>query len=327
MPPNKRPRRRRHWGRTRKGGHVPVLLREVLGVLAPRPGQMAVDCTLGYGGHAEELLRLLGPSGLLVGLDVDGEQLQRTRERLAPLNLPMRLHRANFRELPQVLAGERIGGTDILLADLGVSSMQIDEEARGMHYRHKDAPLDMRMDSRLNRTAADLLAEMPEAELAAALAELSDEPDAGKIARWIVRERRVTPFERTGQLTRLILHAKGLTERGANDWRKSPASRHGELHPAAQTFQALRMLVNDELGSLRCLLEAAPGVLKPGGRVAIISFHSGEDRLVKQALRAGYEDGAYEAVSTKAIMPRPAEKNANPRSASAKLRWARRAET
>jgi 16S rRNA (cytosine1402-N4)-methyltransferase len=292
---------------------------EVLDALRPAEGETAVDCTLGFGGHAWLMAQRLGPEGRLIGLDVDAAELARTTERLSEANTRVTTRRANFAELPKVLAAEGIEAVDIILADLGVSSMQVDDPARGVHYRHADAPLDMRMDASLPHTAADLLATMSVEELSAALLDLSDEPDHETIAQWIVNQRQVAPIERTDQLSRLVMNAKGLTDK---TWRSSRETRYGELHPSARTFQTLRILVNDEIGSLRRLLEAAPGLLRPGGRIGIISFHSGEDGPVKNAFRDGLAAGVYGEISPKVITPRQAEVRANRRSASAKFRWA-----
>jgi 16S rRNA (cytosine1402-N4)-methyltransferase len=234
-----------------------------------------------------------------------------------------------------VLTAEGLDGYDIIFADLGVSSMQIDDPARGFTYKH-DGPLDMRMDERLKRTAADLLATLTADELSAALAELADEPDHERLARRIVQYREHLPIRRTSQLTQLILEVKGLSRR---HWREQVAAERDMpgadggpvpsserlLHPAARTFQALRIMVNDELGSLRQLLRAAPYCLRPGGRLGIITFHSGEDRLVRQAFHEGVEAGQYSAAPDEPIRPSPKERYANPRSGPAKFRWARRA--
>jgi 16S rRNA (cytosine1402-N4)-methyltransferase len=308
----------RAQGRTPAGTHVPVLVREVMAWLRPAPGETIVDCTVGYGGHAAELMKRIGSAGRLVGLDVDGPELERTRHRLAVLGVPFRPRRTNFAGVARVLAEEGIDKADIIFADLGVSSMQVDDPARGFSYRHGDSPLDMRMDDRLKRTAADVLATISEADLSAALRDLSDEPDHAKIAAWIARQRRVAPIARTGQLIRLVFNAKGTTEKA---WRKR-ADYH-DLHPAARTFQALRILVNDELAALRELLRIGPTLLRPGGRLGIISFHSGEDRLVKNAFRDGKHAGTYSAISEHVIRPDQGEVRSNPRSASAKFRWAR----
>jgi 16S rRNA (cytosine1402-N4)-methyltransferase len=308
----------RAQGRTPAGTHVPVLLREVMTWLRPGPGEIVADCTIGYGGHASEFLRRIGPTGRLIGLDVDGPELERTRKRLSSLGGNISLHRRSFAGIAGVPAEVGIDGLDILFADLGVSSMQVDDPRRGFSYKHSDSPLDMRMDERLPRTGAGVLAGIGEQELSQALWELADEPDHAKIARWIVQQRTVQPIERTGQLTRLIFAAKGTTEKL---WRRQAEFK--DLHHAARTFQALRILVNDELGALRELLRVATTLLRPGGRIGIISFHSGEDRLVKNAFRDGLRAGVYAAISQTVIRPGGAEVRDNPRSSSAKFRWAR----
>ncbi len=307
-------------GATPAGTHIPVLLAEVLDALAPVEGERVADGTLGYGGHAAEFLRRIGPTGRLFGFDVDAVQLERTRRRLAASFANFSVHRSNFAGLAKVLATAGLEGYDVILADLGVSSMQVDDPARGFSYKY-DGPLDMRMDERLPRTAADLLAEMSAAELAGALWELADEQDSERIARAVVQQRTRRPVRRTSELVDVIFLAKGMTRRA---WRERARADQKTLHPAAKTFQALRLLVNDELGSLRQLLRVAPSSLRPGGRIGIISFHSGEDRLVEKAFREGLDQGMYAAVSEEPIRPTPQERFDNPRSSSAKFRWARR---
>lgn len=308
-------------GGTPAGTHVPILVPQILSCLAPQPGERAADCTLGYGGHALEIGRALGPDGVLVGLDVDGEQIVRTTERLAAAGVAVRSHRANFAGLPAVLAAEGLQTVDCILADLGVSSMQVDDPARGFSFRH-DGPLDMRMDARRKTTAATLLASIPETELASALRDLSDEPLADRIAAAVVRERALRPVLRTQHLADLVLAAAGLTRRA---WADRARAGDAGLHPAARTFQALRILVNDELACLRRFLDQLPGCLTPGGRVAILSFHSGEDRLVKHHFRDGLRGGLYADVAPDPVRAGPAEVRANSRSSSARLRWAVRA--
>jgi 16S rRNA (cytosine1402-N4)-methyltransferase len=204
----------------------------------------------------------------------------------------------------------------MILADLGMSSMQVDDAERGFSYR-RDGALDMRMDRSRGQTAAELLAKIPEHDLADALRAYGDEPDADRIAAAIVAARGVRPLERTNDLVELI-----QTATRQHDWRLHPEKGKWNLHPAARTFQALRILVNRELGNLEHLLRILPALLKSGGRAAIISFHSGEDRLVKSAFRDGLRDGTYRAVSPDPVRATFAERTHNPRSRSAKLRWA-----
>jgi 16S rRNA (cytosine1402-N4)-methyltransferase len=289
--------------------------------LRPEAGEIVADCTIGYGAHALEFIRLIGEKGRLVGFDVDGAELEKTRRRLAGQRAKMSFYHMNFAGIGNVLSSEKIEGYDIIFADLGVSSMQIDDPSRGISYKH-EGPLDMRMDKRLKRTGADLVNTLSQKQLSQALWELSDEPDHEKIAQMIVAHRSIRPITQVLELVRLILNVKGMTER---TWKKrQKESGFGSLHPAARTFQALRIFVNDELSALKELLRIAPYCLRPGGRIGIISFHSGEDRLVKRSFAEGYERGIYEAISKKAIVPRVKEIMANPRSSSAKFRWARR---
>jgi 16S rRNA (cytosine1402-N4)-methyltransferase len=292
------------------------MLTEVLDVLRPIPGQVVVDATLGGAGHAEELLRRIGPTGRLICLDRDPENLPTGQERLGKVGHPFRLHHANFAGLPTVLAEEGLSSIDLLVADLGMSSIQVDDAGRGFSYR-RDGPLDMRMDRSRGRTAADLLATITEAELARALAELGDEPHAARIASAIVAARGRQSLERTEQLARLIQETVGETQ-----WRLRPQPGRWQTHPAARTFQALRLLVNRELGNLEELLRVLPACLSPRGKAAIIAFHSGEDRLVKAAFRAGLANQVYASISPEPLRPSFEERDANPRARSAKLRWA-----
>lgn len=320
--PEKYPEMQEHirlQGRTPAGSHVPIMLSEVLETLQPKAGEVVADCTLGYGGHAEEFVKRIGPGGRLVGFDVDAQQLERARERLTPLGVPISLHHSNYAGIGNVLAAEALAGYDIIFADLGVSSMQLDDPSRGFSYK-QDGPLDMRMDPRRQRTAADLVNTMPIEDLSQVLWELADEEDHRRIAEAIARQRSREPIRRTLELSDLVLSVKGFTRR---QW-KEHAREHRDLHPAARTFQALRILVNDELASLRQLLRVAPFCLTPGGRIGILTFHSGEDRLVENAFAAGLGDGTYAAVPPEPVRPGVQEVGANPRSRPAKLRWARR---
>jgi 16S rRNA (cytosine1402-N4)-methyltransferase len=296
------------------------MLDEVLAALAPQPGMVVVDCTLGFGGHAAELLRRVGPTGRLVGLDLDPQNLECARERLQALGCPFSLHHSNFAALPTILAGEGLAGADAIVADLGMSSMQVDDAERGFSYV-RDGPLDMRMDRSRGRTAAQILATISERDLAIALQELGDEPAADRIAAALVAARTQQAIERTTELARLIQD----TCNPGQEWRLHPSRQRWNLHPAARTFQALRILTNRELASLEHLLRVLPDCLRSGGTAALISFHSGEDRRVKAAFRDGERSGVYAKIAAEPLRPTFDERTANPRSRSAKLRWARRA--
>ncbi len=304
---------------TPPGAHRPVLLDEVLTALAPAEGAVVVDCTVGWAGHSVELLRRVGPAGRLIGLDLDPENLPRARERLEAVGCPFALHASNFAALPAVLAAEQVEAVDAVLADLGMSSMQVDDPERGFSYV-RDGPLDMRMDRTRGRPAADLLATISPEELARALRDFGDEPEAERVAALLVEAARQGKLKRTTDVAKLLVEAAGAKK----GWRLHPAPGKWNLHPAARTFQTLRILVNREMANLEHLLRVLPGLLRPGGRAAIISFHSGEDRQVKTAFRTGHAVGVYDAISDEPIRPTFAERTANPRSRSAKLRWARR---
>ncbi len=292
--------------------HVPVLLEEVREALALRRGDIVADVTLGLAGHAVPLLKAVGKRGRLVGLDLDPENLTQAQLELAATGLRFDLQHANFAGLPRALATLGIDGVDALVADLGVSSTQIDQAARGFSYL-RPARLDMRMDPTRGRTAGALLDEITEANLATALRELGDEPDAAAIARIIAMARLSRPVDTTSRLVSLVCQAKGIPV---------PSRGWGRLHPAALTFQAVRMLVNREMENLAALLAFLPSCLRPGGRVAVISFHSGEDRLVKTSFKEGRSQGLYSKIAEDPVLPGDAEQEANPRSWSARMRWA-----
>jgi 16S rRNA (cytosine1402-N4)-methyltransferase len=310
---------RRGQRSTPVGEHRPVLLEGVLALLNPQPGQVVVDCTVGWAGHAVELLRQIGTKGRLIGLDLDGENLPRARERLTAVGYPFALYHRNFAGLPAVLAAEGLEAVDVILADLGMSSMQVDEPERGFSYV-RDGPLDLRMDRTRGRTAAQLLATISESDLHQALERFGDEPEARRIAASIVAARQQEPIQRTGDLSRLIMETIHGREEDQG-WRLHPARNQWHIHPAARTFQALRILVNRELANLEQLLRVLPTCLVPGGKTAIISFHSGEDRLVKTAFRAGLRSGNYSNISQEPLLASWRERADNPRCRSAKLRW------
>jgi 16S rRNA (cytosine1402-N4)-methyltransferase len=310
----------RNKGKTPADTHIPILVTEIMATLKPSPGDVVADCTLGYGGHAVEFASCIGPGGKLVGMDFDGPQLERTRARLEAMcpDVPMAFYRSNFAGIAKVMQREATDGFDIIFADLGLSSMQIDNPDRGMSYR-QDGPLDMRMDDRRKQTAADLLNTLSQEAISDALWELSDEPDHHAIAQQIAQQRQTEPLTRIMQLVDLVLEVKGLT---VTEYKRQQRQKHHGLHPAARTFQTLRMLVNDEQAALKELLRVTPYCLNPGGRIGIISFHSGEDRLVKKALANGHNQGLYKTTAKEVITPQPEEISNNTRSASAKFRWA-----
>ncbi|MFO0797484.1 MAG: 16S rRNA (cytosine(1402)-N(4))-methyltransferase RsmH [Gemmataceae bacterium] len=323
-PPKKKRRpfwRKRVRRSTAAGEHKPVLLAEVIDALKPQPGQTVVDCTLGFGGHSVELLRAVAPDGLLVATDLDPSNLEPARVKLDAVGGLFSLHHTNFAGLSYVLAAEGVAGVHGLLADLGMSSMQVDDRGRGFSFMRAGA-LDMRMDPTRGRTAADLLATLPQAELAAAFREFGDEPQADAIAAAIVARRDTDPVTTTQALREVVEAAAPVVfDRTPG----APPERKQRLAPVTRVFQALRIRVNRELDNLRQLLRVLPDVLAPGGTAAIISFHSGEDRLVKASFRDGLRAGVYAAVSDDPTRPTFDERKANPRSRSAKLRWARRA--
>jgi 16S rRNA (cytosine1402-N4)-methyltransferase len=298
-------------GRTPAGSHRPILVEEVLQVLAPQPGELSVDCTLGYGGHAQALLSKLLPAGRLIGLDQDPIQLPRTEARLRAVGFGPEVFSAlqsNFAGLAQVLGRLGVGAADLVLADLGVSSMQLDDPKRGFSLKH-DGPLDMRMNPNKGCAASKLLQAMTPNQLTELLAENADEPSAEILGRAIAGHS----FTTTGDLVEKIRSTL-------------PCLNRDDLELSIRrTFQALRIAVNDEFSALDSLLRQLPACLKPGGRVAILTFHSGEDRRVKKAFASGLQQGLYAEISREVIRPSPAERHANPRSAPAKLRWARAA--
>jgi 16S rRNA (cytosine1402-N4)-methyltransferase len=306
---------------TAAGEHRPVLLAEVLDALKPQPGQTVVDCTLGFAGHSVELLKAVAPDGLLVATDLDPANVEPARAKLDAVGGLYALHHSNFAGLPYVLAGEGVTHVHGLLADLGMSSMQVDDRGRGFSFM-RDGALDMRMDPTRGRTAADLLATLPEEELAAVFRDFGDEPQAEAIAAALVRRRESEPVRTTKELRALIEAAAPVV---IDRTPGAPPERKQQLAPLTRVFQALRIRVNRELDNLKQLLRVLPELLAHGGTAAVISFHSGEDRLVKAAFRDGLRSGVYSAVTDDPIRPTFEERKANPRSRSAKLRWARRA--
>jgi len=323
-------------GKTPAGTHRPIMVAEILAALAPKPGELAVDCTLGYGGHAQEILARLQPDGRLIGLDADPVELPKTEMRLRAAGFGPEIFtaiRSNFAGLPQALAefgARRWSHTqpqqlendenaaadashtaalraDCILADLGVSSMQIDDPARGFSVK-TDGPLDMRMNPSRGFPASQLLEKISPGALAKLFHENADEPRAGELADVLAGKS----FATTKALAAAIHTA--LPRLGKDDLDLT----------VRRVFQALRIAVNDEFSALDMLLRHLPSCLNPGGRVAILTFHSGEDRRVKKSFEAGLRDGFYADIAHEVIRPTPEERHDNPRSSPAKLRWARK---
>jgi 16S rRNA (cytosine1402-N4)-methyltransferase len=298
-------------GKTPVGTHRPIMVAEILTALAPQPGETAVDCTLGYGGHTQEILAKILPGGRLLGLDHDPIELPKTEARLRALGFDETVftaHRSNFAGLPQALAAHEIAGADLILADLGVSSMQIDDPVRGFSVKH-NGPLDMRMNPQRGQPASALLQKIRPDALAALLMGNADEPQAVQLGAALAGKS----FGTTHELADAIRAALPQVAKEAC---------HLNIR---RVFQALRIAVNDEFSALDTFLRNLPACLNPGGRVAILTFHSGEDRRVKKAFLDGHRDGLYSEIAGEVIRPTAEERNANPRSAPAKLRWARRA--
>jgi 16S rRNA (cytosine1402-N4)-methyltransferase len=307
----------RERGKTPAGQHVPVLVEETLAELAPQPGERGVDATLGWGGHAQQFLDRLSPGGRLLALDADPIELPKTEARLRRLGFSdevLLVRRTNFAGLRGAI--DEAGwseGVDFVFADLGVSSMQIDDPARGFSFK-VDGPLDMRMNPKRGLSAAQWLDRASVDALAAALEEDADEPHAREIATSVVEHRlQHGTLTTTRALADAVLGALGARV----------STEHADL-AVRRVFQALRIEVNDEFGALDALLRQLSGCLRPGGRAAVIAFHSGEDRRVKRAFEDGERAGLYTRVSHEVIRASPAEQRANPRAKAAKLRSAQR---
>ena len=306
-------------GKTPAGSHRPIMVAEILEVLRIQPGAVVVDCTLGFGGHALELLTHIVPGGRLIGLDVDPIEQPKTVERLRAAGFGDDVFtpvRRNFAGLPQVLAELGLDSADAILADLGVSSMQLDDPARGFTFKD-DGPLDLRLNPQRAPSATELLASIRADKLAALLAENADEPHADVLARELVVARNLSPITRTRQLAEVI---REILQR-----LRLARDRDTDNTCIRRVFQALRIAVNDEFGVLDTWLRNLPACLRSGGRVAVLTFHSGEDRRVKKAFQEGERNGVYAAIAHEVIRPTPEELRSNSRSAPAKLRWALRA--
>ena len=307
-------------GRTPAGTHRPIMVSEILSVLKPSPGEIAVDCTLGYGGHARELLAAIQPGGRLLAMDADPVELPKTEARLRALGFPeesLVIRRMNYAGISKFILSESAEGADLILADLGLSSMQLDDPERGFTYK-ADGPLDMRLNPQHGQPVSVLLSQLDEKGLARLLEMNADEPQSAKLATVILAAHAEYPFKTTTDLANVVADFMKTRRNKDEDEIKQTIRR---------VFQALRIAVNDEFGALDSFLRQLPICLKPGGRVAILSFHSGEDRRVKRAFKEGLREGFFSMISEDVMRPSPEEQRANPRSSSAKLRYAVRAST
>ena len=300
-------------GKTPAGMHISIMVNEILDFLDIRPGQVGMDATLGYGGHSQKMLEKLQGQGHLYATDVDPIESEKTRKRLEALGYGpeiLTIRRMNFAQIDQV-AEEKF---DFVLADLGVSSMQIDNPERGFTFKY-DGPLDLRLDPTSGVSAAERLRELDQEELAAMLVENSDEPYADRIAKAVMLVyKRGGTIETTKQFAAIIEGALSFLP---------PNERKETVKKSCQRcFQALRIDVNSEFEVLYDFLDKLPTVLKPGGRVAVLTFHSGEDRLVKKAFKQGLKEGIYSEVADEVIRPSVEECFRNPRAKSTKMRWA-----
>lgn len=297
-------------GQTPAGSHRPICVDEILAVLKPAPGEVVLDATMGFGGHTESLVPCVLPGGRVFAIDVDSMELPRTEARLRKLGFDesvLQIRNLNFSAINKLLPDSG-RGFDCVLADFGVSSMQLDNPMRGFSYKN-DGPLDLRLNPAQGEPASALLQSMTEADLAALFVANADETHAYLIARQIKRSK--LPIITTRQLAETVAIAL-----------QRLADRDDHNKTLARVFQALRVAVNDEFGMLDRFLEKLPRCLKPGARVALLSFHSGEDRRVEQAFRKSLDAGVYASIATEAMRPSPEEQRSNPRSTSARLRWA-----
>ena len=295
--------------------HIPVLADTLTEqVVLPRDGTV-VDATIGQGGHSLLFGTQLGPEATLIGFDVDENALSRSSQRLKGLACRVLLVHSNFAGIVEALRSHGIDGVDFILADLGYSSDQLSDLKIGISFQ-EDMPLDMRIDRSLETTAADIVNGLDETSLADLIFELGQDRASRRIARFILRHREHEPFTTTGQLAAVV--CKALYRPGRK--------KRARIHPATRTFQALRIAVNHELDNLKQLLASAPGLLNPAGRVAVISFHSLEDRLVKYDFRDRASEGIYKVLTKKPLVPTDKEVQANRRARSAKLRIAQRIE-
>lgn len=287
--------------------HEPVLKDEIIKFLDPQPGHIVLDNTIGSGGHAEAILERILPNGILFGIDQDEEAIARAQERLSRFGDSVKFIEVNFRNLDEVFLKFPLIKFDSILFDLGFSQDQVFSPKRGFSFRI-DAPLDMRMSLKLPHTAADLINTCSDEQLADIFWKFGEEHQSRRIAKKIIEARKINPIKTTVELAEIIRQASGR--------------KYGRIHPATKVFQALRIAVNDELGALEEALPKALDALKAGGRMAIISFHSLEDRMVKNFFRVKEKEGMIRVLNRKVVIPSREECIRNPRARSAKLRVA-----
>ena len=284
--------------------HIPVLIDEALEYLCIKKGEIIIDCTVGEGGHSIEFLKRIGPEGYLVGIDLDSSVLKKAEERLSTVSTNFKLFRGNFKDISNIIIEIGLGKVDKVFADLGMSSFQLSEGDFGFSFK-EDGPLDMRMDKDAKLTAEDVINNFSEKEIASILWEYGEERFSKLIAKKIVEIRKVIKINTTFELADTIVRIYPV--------------HHRKIHPATKTFQALRIYVNDELNNLKLMLDKAPEILKIGGRIAVISYHSLEDRIIKNAFKS---DQRLRVINKKVVKPGPVELKANRRARSAKMRVA-----
>jgi len=293
--------------------HIPVLTEKLAEQINLPPDGVMVDATIGHGGHSFLFGKKMGPEGLIIGLDLDKNSIKRAHLKLKSLHCRLILINENFANIKDHLHKHRIDKLDFILADLGICSAQLTDAKIGLSFNH-DMPLDMRFDKRLKTSAADIVNSADEKNLADIIYKFGQDRASRRIARFIVRHRRQQSIKTTGQLAAIICRALA-----------QPAKkRKSRIHPATRTFQALRIAVNSELENLEKLLEQAPTLLKENGKIAVISYHSLEDRLVKNSFRKNLKEGVYSEITKKPIAPAKTEIAENPRARSAKLRIAKK---
>ncbi len=290
--------------------HIPVLTSQLLQIFKPEKHKIIVDCTLGLGGHAEAILKASDASTQLIGLDLDRQAIETARRRLSPFASQLTLVHANFGNISHIQEELNIPPADLIYADLGLSSLQIGDASRGFSFRN-DGPLDMRMDTSLAKQASDMVNSLKEEELSNLIFRYGEEGKSRKIAKLICKARRERRILSTVQLADIVCQALGV-ERGR--------LTRNRIHPATRTFQAFRIAINNEITNLEHLLKNIPSVLKKNGIFAVISFHSLEDRMVKENFRDGSKKGSYRLITTKPITADPTEILRNPRARSAKFR-------